>query len=82
MEEGGLRLFLAPADRARLLTPEVEGVYLCLGGDERGGAVRYFIEKDFPCMHPRPMDAHEPETETFEAPAHFVEEKSCATNAA
>ncbi len=80
MEEGGLRLRLAPADRAHLLTPEVEGVYFCLGGDEHDSGVRYFIEKDFPCLHPRAMDAHEPETETFEAPAHFVEDKSCATS--
>src|SRR4028118_328795 len=50
-EEGTLRLALGTDDCKQLLEPEREGVYF---QDEDTSAIRYFIEKDFPCAHPRP----------------------------
>jgi hypothetical protein len=87
-EANGLTVRLALQDRARLACPEAEGVYFsqpapCTGeakGDGRSSAdtsrsatLRYYIEKDFPCVHPRPPEAAEPESETFLPPAGFRE---------
>ena len=58
-EDGTLRISLAPGDLLRLLAPDVEGVYFESDG------VRYYVEKDFPCAHPRAIEALEPKTETF-----------------
>ncbi|HEX8237673.1 MAG TPA: hypothetical protein VF600_17070 [Abditibacteriaceae bacterium] len=71
-ESGALCLSLGEADRQRLSTPENEGVYFQEQGEP---ALRYFIEKDFPCAHPRAADALEPPTETFMPPAGFEERK-------
>jgi hypothetical protein len=38
-------------------------------------SLRYYIEKDFPCLHPRPAEASESTTETFEAPSDFAQRK-------
>lgn len=65
-----LRLGLSPEDRARLSEPEREGVYLASAG------LRYLVEKDFPCAHPRASDAAEPTTGTFPAPAGFTERRT------
>jgi hypothetical protein len=62
---------LAPLDLAALLNPESEGVYL----REEAAGLGYIIEKDFPCAHPRAVDAHEPATETFAAPEGFTQRK-------
>jgi hypothetical protein len=76
-----LRLALAPDDLARLLAPDAEGVYFT---DQRADGIRYYIEKDFPCIHPRGVEAMEPTTETFPAPPDFEERKAdspaCDTN--
>lgn len=62
MEGTELRLRLSAADGQRLSAPEEEGVYFRLGSEP---ALLYFIEKDFPCIHPRALDALEAATETF-----------------
>ena len=67
---GVLRLHLNASDLAQLLAPDAEGVYFSTAG------FRYFIEKDFPCAHPRAEEAEETETETFAAPAGFEERKN------
>lgn len=67
---GVLRLHLHRSDLAQLLAPDAEGVYFS------NAEVRYFIEKDFPCVHPRASEAAEAETETFSAPAGFEERKN------
>jgi hypothetical protein len=36
---------------------------------------RYFVEKDFPCAHPRTGDAMEKPSETFKPPAGFEARK-------
>ena len=60
-------LQLGDSDRALLQAPDAEGVYF-----ERE-SFRYYIEKDFPCIHPRAGDAMEEPTETFPNPAHFAD---------
>ena len=64
-----LRIFLGRADVVGLSDPANEGVYFT------SGTFRYFIEKDFPCAHPRPADALEPTTEHFSVPPGFIERK-------
>ena len=64
-----VRLCLSAADRDRLLSAETEGVYFQTNDSP---PLRYFIEKDFPCAHPRAADALEPVTETFAMPAGFA----------
>jgi hypothetical protein len=68
-----LCLRLSDEDLERLLLPESEGVYF---RTDTTPMLRYFIEKDFPCVHPRPADALEPETETFAAPDDFEARKN------
>ena len=71
-EAGELRVSLSAADRKLFAQPEREGVYF----QDAEMALRYFIEKDFPCAHPRAADALEPTTETFEAPPDFEKRKN------
>jgi hypothetical protein len=65
------RLQLSPKDRQRLAAPDAEGVYFQI---ENG--LRYWVEKDFPCAHPRAAEAAEPVTETFTPPEGFEERKN------
>lgn len=69
-EAGVLQLQLSTPDLIELADPENEGVYL------RENELRFFIEKDFPCAHPRAGEAAEPESETFVPPAKFEERKA------
>ena len=76
LNEGCLRLLLAPADRDRLAAPETEGVYFTMETDDPARPLlRYYVEKDFPCAHPRPAEAAEPPSETFPAPCAQVTTK-------
>lgn len=50
-EEGTIVLHLAEPDLLRLLEPEREGVYFSHGTPPQ--TLTYYIEKDFPCAHPR-----------------------------
>lgn len=68
--DGVLELRLCADDLAELADPEREGVYF------RDGRFRFYIEKDFPCAHPRAGEAAEPETEAFEPPPGFDERKN------
>ena len=62
---------LSAGDRERLAAPDVEGVYF-----QTPDGLRYYVEKDFPCAHPRAAEAREAATETFAAPPGFEERKS------
>ena len=62
---------LSPQDTKELCRPDTEGVYL----EDAATAIRYYIEKDFPCAHPRAIEALEPKTETFDPPVGFLERK-------
>ncbi len=64
------RIVLSAADRERLAAPDAEGVYF-----QTPDGLRYYIEKDFPCAHPRAAEALEPAAETFAAPHGFEERK-------
>lgn len=63
-------LSLSPADRERLADPEAEGVYF-----QTDEGIRYFVEKDFPCVHTRAKESMEVPTETFVAPRDFERRK-------
>jgi len=65
-------IYLSSEDRDRLADATQEGVYF----SEADHGVRYFIEKDFPCVHPRALEAMEPPSETFSPPTDFAERKS------
>lgn len=78
-DAGELRVLLGEADRKLLAEPDREGVYFQLAPrvhPDGEMALRYFIEKDFPCAHPRAADALEPPTETFAPPPGFEERKN------
>ena len=70
--EGILRLCISREDRLRLASLETEGVYFERAGDP---LVHYFIEKDFPCIHPRASDAMEKPSKTFTPPPGFEARK-------
>lgn len=70
MNGGALRLSLSREDVKKLCEPQREGVYFS------AGETRYFIEKDFPCAHPRAGEAQEAATSTFAPPAGFEERKN------
>ena len=66
-------MFLSDLDIAHLASPEVEGVYF---GGLNADDLRYLVEKDFPCVHPRASHALDPATETFTPPSDFAERKA------
>ena len=66
MLDGVLRLSLSAADVMRLADPDAEGVYFEGAGED--GPFRYYVEKDFPCEHPRASEARETLSETFPRP--------------
>lgn len=88
---GSLLLRLSNADLHALAEPESEGVYFqenrveaAPTGSSTGSSiesssgeagVRYYIEKDFPCVHPRAIEVLETPTETFPAPEGFEQRK-------
>lgn len=69
-EENIVHIILSAEDRERLAAPDAEGVYF-----QAPGGLRFYVEKDFPCAHPRAAEALEPATETFAAPQGFEERK-------
>ena len=64
-----VHVHLSLTDLAALLEPSAEGVYMTQD------AFKYYVEKDFPCEHPRPAEvALEPALEvaqTFPRPEQF-----------
>lgn len=70
LEGGELRVLLGPDDVQSLAHPETEGVYFSIEG------IRYFVEKDFPCAHPRALEALESPSETFAPPPDFEARKN------
>ena len=73
MEGATLRMTLTKADMAQLSVPTAEGIYFATSGTP---AVRYLVEKDFPCIHPHAGKLGEAPTETFAAPHGFEERKA------
>jgi|SRR5579871_950386 len=73
LQNGVLSIALAEAYLRRLAEPDIEGIYF---QQESDPPIRYYIEKDFPCAHPRASEAREPARETFAPPEGFLERKS------
>ncbi len=67
-----LHLYLTADDLVRLSDETLEGIYF----EETDPPLRYCIEKDFPCAHPRPSQVQEPPTEVFAPNASFTERKA------
>lgn len=70
-EDGSVGIRLGRLDMDALTDPQSEGVYL----QDAPTDIRYYIEKDFPCAHPRAIESSEPVTETFAPPPGFLERK-------
>jgi len=68
MVDSVVTVTIADIDLGELAAPEREGVYF---QTPEPMSVRYYIEKDFPCAHPRPPAANDPITETFAPPIDF-----------
>ena len=66
-------LHLAADDLKKLLNHKNEGVYF---NSPQPELLSYFIEKDFPCAHPKVTEAAEPVTEAFQPPAAFEARKA------
>ncbi len=69
-EGNAVHIGLSAGDRERLAAPDAQGVYF-----QTPDGLRFYVEKDFPCAHPRAAEALEPMTETFAAPPGFEERK-------
>ncbi|MGI4787274.1 MAG: DUF7009 family protein [Janthinobacterium lividum] len=76
-DQHGVYLSLSQFDRARLSEPDVEGVYFQLNEPT---VLRYYVEKDFPCVHARAPEAREKTSETFAPPAGFEDRKLASTD--
>lgn len=64
---------LSASDLLLLSAPDSDGVYF----EERyGQEIRFYIEKDFPCVHPRASEAPELTKETFNPPVGFEARKA------
>jgi hypothetical protein len=55
-------LHLSGNDLSRLAAPDTEGVYF----SSTEPKLKFFIEKDFPCDHPRAPEVREPDAQTFD----------------
>lgn len=75
-DQRGVYISLSEADRTKLADPETEGVYFEM---TEPAALRYYVEKDFPCVHKPAPEAGECITETFIPPSGFEARKLAPT---
>ena len=75
-DQHGIYFSLSRIDRSRLADPETEGVYFEL---PQPAALRYYVEKDFPCVHKPAPEAGEGAAETFTPPPGFEARKLAPT---
>ena len=75
-DQHGVSFLLSEADRAKLADPETEGVYFEMTEPSK---LRYFVEKDFPCVHKPAPEAGEGVSETFLPPSGFEARKLTPT---
>lgn len=72
---GSVVLFdISRTDVERLADSANEGIYCQQSGSDEGFS--FYVEKDFPCIHPRPSEINEPDSETFAPPVGFEERKA------
>ena len=76
-DQHGVYFSLSEIDRAKLSDPEAEGVYFQM---DQPTTLRYFVEKDFPCVHKPAPEAGEGATETFTPPSGFDARKLAPTD--
>jgi hypothetical protein len=69
-QAGTVTATLAATDVQRLAAAENEGVYF---RTESPAPLDWFVEKDFPCVHPRAPGVREASEETFAPPPRFAE---------
>lgn len=67
---------LSETDRAKLADPETEGVYFQI---DQPAVLRYYIEKDFPCVHKPAPELGEGICGTFVPPSGFEARKLALT---
>ncbi len=75
-DQTGVHLSLSEADRVTLADPEIEGVYFEI---TQPLTLRYYVEKDFPCVHKPAPEAGEGASETFTPPSGFEARKLAPT---
>ena len=75
-DQHSVSLSLSQADRDRLADPETEGVYFEI---TEPAILRYYVEKDFPCVHKPAPEAPQQRAETFTPPAGFEARKLAPT---
>jgi len=75
-DQHGVYFSLSEADRTRLADPEAEGVYFQM---DQPTTLRYYIEKDFPCVHKPAPESGEGACETFVPPSGFEARKLAPT---
>lgn len=75
-DQHGVYFSLSEADRAKLADPETEGVYFEM---TQPTTLRYYVEKDFPCVHKPAPEAGEGAAETFVPPSGFEARKLAPT---
>ena len=75
-DQHGVYFSLSEADRAALADPETEGVYFQMN---QPAVLRYYVEKDFPCVHKPAPEAGEAPSETFTPPSGFEARKLAPT---
>jgi hypothetical protein len=75
-DQHGVYFSLSEADRATLADPEAEGVYFEM---TQPTILRYYVEKDFPCVHKPAPEAGEGASETFTPPSGFEARKLAPT---
>lgn len=75
-DQHGIYLSLSEADRVKLADPETEGVYFEMTDP---AALRYYVEKDFPCVHKPAPEVGEGVSETFTPPSGFEARKLAPT---
>ncbi len=75
-DQHGVYFLLSEADRTQLADPETEGVYFEM---TEPALLRYYVEKDFPCVHKPAPEAGEGTSETFTPPSGFEARKLAPT---
>lgn len=69
-DSGVVTVTLSESDREQLGKDDSEGVYFQRDAD--GPVIRYYVEKDFPCLHPRASEVLSEEGETFAPTESFL----------
>ncbi len=67
-----VQITLSREDALNLAQPDQEGVYF----QQDAPSLRYYVEKDYPCAHPRASEIQEKPSETFAPSEVFMQRKA------